>query len=114
MSKMITPTSIALDKAAALVQKEIDEIESFDDVAKHIKDIKFRLFHWSKSLMPAPYWTAKRKRYFVDQYGGEDSAEYKHNVEGEDGDPENRDQQDAGIEVSRPHWPARQLSGTGM
>jgi len=39
--------------------------------------------------MPAPFWTVERERLYVDQYGGQDSAGYKHNVEGEWGDAEN-------------------------
>ncbi len=61
---------------------------SFKGAAKHIKDIKFRLFNWPKELMPAPFWSPERKRFYVEQYGGEDSPEYKHNVLGTDGDPE--------------------------
>jgi hypothetical protein len=38
--------------------------------------------------MPPPFWTEERRRFYIDQYGGEDSPEYKHNVLGEDGDPE--------------------------
>lgn len=63
-------------------------IDSFHGAAKHIKDIKFRLFQWPKTIMPYPYWSPERKKFYVEQYGGEDSPEYKHNVHGEDGDPE--------------------------
>ncbi len=68
--------------------KEEVEIESLKSAAKHIKALKFRLFRWPKSFMPAPYWSDERRRFYIDQYGGEDSAAYKHNVLGEDGDPE--------------------------
>jgi len=47
------------------------------------------LFRWGKDLMPAPFWTPERKRYFIELYGGEDSPGYRHNVLGEHGDPEN-------------------------
>lgn len=47
-----------------------------------------RRFHWSKELMPAPFWTPERKNFYIKLYGGEDSQGYKHNVYGEDGDPE--------------------------
>lgn len=56
--------------------------------AKYVQNIKFRLFQWPKTIMPAPYWSADRRRFFIEQYNGEDSPEYKHNVLGEDGDPE--------------------------
>ena len=47
----------------------------------------FRRFHWPKTIMPAPFWSPKRKRVSVKLYGGEDSQGYKHNVLGESGDP---------------------------
>ena len=53
------------------------------------KHLSFRLFKWGKALMPPPYWTEGRRRFYVEQYGGEDSPGYQHNVLGEDGDPEN-------------------------
>ncbi len=62
--------------------------DSFKGAAQHIKDIRFRLFNWPKTLMPAPYWSPERKKFYIEQYGGEDSPEYKHNVLGTDGDPE--------------------------
>ena len=55
----------------------------------HIKNLEFRMFKWSKTIMPHPYWSKERKKFFVEQYGGEDAPEYRHNVLGEDGDPEN-------------------------
>ena len=74
------------------IQNTKPEQEEPDDTlkgaAKHIKDIRFRLFNWPKTLMPHPYWSPERKRFYVEQYGGEDSPEYKHNVLGTDGDPE--------------------------
>lgn len=68
-------------------EKEVAN-DSIKNAAKHIKDIRFRLFNWPKTLMPAPYWSAERKKFYIEQYGGEDSPEYKHNVLGTDGDPE--------------------------
>jgi hypothetical protein len=58
------------------------------DTPAHIKAMRFKYFNWKKSLMPPPYWTKERKAFYVDLYGGEDSPEYKHNIEGADGDPE--------------------------
>lgn len=62
--------------------------DDLKDVPAHIKALSFRLFHWPKTLMPPPFWSAERKRFYIEQYGGEDSPGYKHNVLGEDGDPE--------------------------
>jgi hypothetical protein len=59
------------------------------ELDKVVENRKFRRFHWPKSLMPAPFWTPERRRWFEDQYGGEDSPAYRHNVMGEWGDPEN-------------------------
>ena len=73
---------------APLPEKEEVEIESFKDAGSHIKNLTFRLFHWGKHLMPHPYWSPERRLFYVDQYGGEDSPGYRHNVLGEDGDPE--------------------------
>lgn len=72
-----------------ITQEEELEIDSFKAAAGHIKEIKFRIFKWSKELMPPPYWTPARKKFFIDFYNGEDSPDYKHNVKGEDGDPAN-------------------------
>lgn len=62
--------------------------DSMEMSEKMLTNLNFKLFHWKKQLMPPPFWTAVRKTFFVDQYGGEDSPEYQHNVMGEDGDPE--------------------------
>lgn len=62
--------------------------DSFKGAARHIKDIRFKLFNWSKTLMPYPEWSRERKKFYIEQFGGEDSPEYKHNVLGVDGDPE--------------------------
>jgi len=75
-------------REAAPAEPEEETIESFKGISGHIKNLKFRLFQWGKNLMPDPFWNAERKRFYVEQYGGEDSPGYKHNVLGEDGDPE--------------------------
>ena len=54
-----------------------------------LKSLEFRKFHWSKELMPHPFWTPERRRFYIDQYGGEDSPGYQQNVLGNWGDPEN-------------------------
>jgi hypothetical protein len=77
------------ERARIKKRHEEVQIESHNDVPKHIQALKFRLFQWAKPLMPTPYWSDERRRFYIDQYGGEDSPEYKHNVLGEDGDPEN-------------------------
>ncbi|MFA5352925.1 MAG: hypothetical protein WC291_01735 [Thermodesulfovibrionales bacterium] len=52
-------------------------------------NLSFRKFHWSKELMPVPFWTPERRRFYIEQYGGEDSPGYQQNVLGNWGDPEN-------------------------
>lgn len=47
-----------------------------------------RLFHWPKTLMPAPFWSEDRRRKFIDDYGGVDSPGYQRNVLGNHGQPE--------------------------
>ncbi len=54
-----------------------------------LKNLEFKKFHWSKELMPVPFWTPERRRFYIDQYGGEDSPGYQQNVLGNWGDPEN-------------------------
>lgn len=53
------------------------------------KNFNWTLFRWAKTQMPYPYWSPDRKRFYVEQFGGEDSPEYRHNILGEHGDPEN-------------------------
>jgi hypothetical protein len=84
-NQSVLPTSAL---ALSSDRKQEATIESFKDVSGHVKNLKFRLFQWPKSLMPDPYWNEERKRFYVEQYNGEDSPGYKHNVLGEDGDPE--------------------------
>ncbi len=79
--------TLAVPTAAPQTDEEV-KIESLERAARHLKNLKFRLFHWPKSLMPHPYWSDERRRFFIEQYGGEDAPEYKHNVLGLDGDPE--------------------------
>lgn len=52
-------------------------------------DINFRLFKWSKRLMPKPFWSKEREKWYIKLYKGKDSPGFRHNVEGEHGDPEN-------------------------
>ena len=70
------------------ISPQEETLESFHDVSKHVQNLTFRLYQWAKPLMPYPFWSDERRRFYADQYGGEDSPEYKHNVLGEDGDPE--------------------------
>jgi len=49
----------------------------------------FTLYKWAKTLQPAPYWTPDRRRFYIEQYHGEDSSGYRQAVLGEWGDPEN-------------------------
>lgn len=66
------------------------KLDKADLKSKAIKKAgHFRLFKWSKTLMPPPFWTADRKQGYIEEYGGEDSPGYRHNVLGEHGDPEN-------------------------
>jgi hypothetical protein len=69
--------------------KDAEASEALKAASRYVKSIVFRLFRWGKDLMPEPYWSAERKLYYIDLYNGEDSPEYRHNVLGEDGDPEN-------------------------
>ena len=49
----------------------------------------FTLYKWAKTLQPQPFWSEDRRRFYIDQYGGEDSPGYRQAVMGEWGDPEN-------------------------
>jgi hypothetical protein len=63
-----------------------------DEEAKEIgkaAPTDFTLYKWAKNLQPAPYWTEERRRFYIDQYHGEDSSGYRQAVLGEWGDPEN-------------------------
>jgi hypothetical protein len=72
-----------------LCQKAEGKLKEEESNAADLKNIDFRKFHWSKELMPAPYWTPERRRFYIEQYGGEDSPGYQQNVLGNWGDPEN-------------------------
>jgi len=78
-----------LAEGNAKTEEENLEIDAFKGAAGHIKEMKFKPFRWSKELMPPPYWTHERKKFYVDLYNGEDSPDYKHNIKGEDGEPAN-------------------------
>ena len=69
-------------KASGDLKEELDENEL-------TRNLTFRKFHWPKTLMPAPFWSDKRRKSYIDQFGGEDSPGYQHNVLGNWGDPEN-------------------------
>ena len=45
-------------------------------------------FNWPKTLMPDPFWNEARRRYYIQLYGGVDSAGYVRNVLGGWGDAE--------------------------
>ncbi len=44
-------------------------------------------FVWPKTLMPAPFWSPERERFYLGRYGGRESQLYRQNVFGEHGDP---------------------------
>jgi hypothetical protein len=48
-----------------------------------------RLFHWPKTLMPAPFYTAEREAQWARDYGGRTSPGYVRNVLGQHGQVEN-------------------------
>lgn len=79
-----------LDERAKGTEKSKElQLESLNDLPSHVKEIQFRRLQWSKTIMSAPYWSEERRRFYIDQYGGEDAPEFRHNVLGEHGDPEN-------------------------
>lgn len=49
----------------------------------------FRKFHWPKTVMPSPFWSAERDAHFIKLYGGRDTPGYQRNVLGLWGDAEN-------------------------
>ncbi len=71
------------DKATS-DEKPADESDS--DMPK---EMLFTRYRWEKPMMPFPYWSPERKKFFIKRYGPEDSPEYRHNVLGEHGDPVN-------------------------
>lgn len=48
----------------------------------------WRLFHWAKTIMPPPFWSAERDAQFARDFGGRQTPGYKRNVLGEWGDAE--------------------------
>jgi hypothetical protein len=52
-------------------------------------NMTFTRYRWSKRMMPFPYWSPERKQFYIKRYNGEDSPEFRHNVDGEHGDPVN-------------------------
>lgn len=49
----------------------------------------WRLFHWPKTIMPAPFWCDERDERFARDFGGRHTPGYKRNVLGEWGEAEN-------------------------
>lgn len=49
----------------------------------------FRLFHWPKTIMPAPFWSPEREAEFARLYGGRQTPGFKRNVLGDWGEAEN-------------------------
>jgi hypothetical protein len=49
----------------------------------------WRLFHWPKTIMPAPFWSPERDAEFIRLFGGRHTPGYKRNVLGEWGEAEN-------------------------
>ena len=74
-------------KRAAAQQAVDEDLEA--GVPDYLKNIRFRHFRWPKTIMPPPFWSEERRKFYIEQYGGEDSPGYRHNVLAEDGDPEN-------------------------
>lgn len=64
-----------------------DTQEAIEDLP--ISEPGVRLFHWPKTLMPAPFWTAERDKVFQARYGGKDTPGYQRNVLGLHGQQEN-------------------------
>ncbi len=69
-------------------QNNNDEEENENDLSIG-KDIEFKKFHWPKTIMPAPFWSDKRRRSYIKRYGGQDSPGYQRHVLGKWGDQEN-------------------------
>ena len=68
---------------------EARKIGKLESATKYVQSLKYRLFVWPKTIMPPPYWTPERKDKYIDDFGGEDSPGYQHNIMAQDGDPEN-------------------------
>jgi hypothetical protein len=63
--------------------------EATKAASKYVQSLKYKLIVWPKTIMPPPYWTPERKTKYIDEFGGEDSPGYQHNIMAQDGDPEN-------------------------
>lgn len=77
-----------LKERAKLKSNAVTDSGDLRDMPSHLKKLTFRHFCWPKTIMPYPYWSEERRQFYIEQYGGEDSPGYKHNVLAEDGDPE--------------------------
>lgn len=64
------------------VETPEEQVAALTDKARSF--VKFR---WGKPLMPPPFWSAERRAYFIERYGGEETSEYQQNVLGNWGDP---------------------------
>lgn len=65
----------------ALAQKAIPDLPDDQD--------GWRLFHWPKTLMPEPFWSADRDRELQRLFGGKDTPGYQRNVLGLHGQQDN-------------------------
>lgn len=70
-------------KARGAQEKEVEA-----DSLAGVPERTFKLYNWKKTEQPEPFWSDKRRRHYIELYGGEDSAGYRRNILGEDGDPE--------------------------
>ena len=66
-----------------------DKEEQSDEDTGPIMDLDFKKFHWSKEMMPEPFWTPDRKKFYVNKYGSTDAPQYQRVIMGNWGDPEN-------------------------
>jgi hypothetical protein len=74
--------------SVAAAQPNQEESPELKAMPAHLKRLVFRHFKWPKTMMPYPYWSEERRQFYIEQFNGEDSPGYKHNVLAEDGDPE--------------------------
>ena len=65
------------------------EAATEEEGSEIIMDLDFKKFHWSKEMMPAPFWTPDRKKFYVNKYGSTDAPQYQRVILGNWGDPEN-------------------------
>jgi len=71
------------EQARGNLKKDDDEVKNL------VGGRNFTFYQWTKTAQPFPFWSPERRRFYIDLYGGEESAGYKRNILGEDGDPEN-------------------------